>query len=226
MTIEDERDALDAFLLGDPEGSDDEMTPLDVASREHATRELRRLARLDSEAAQVQAVYDAERARLDAYLADRMRGITSRREWLAGGLESFMRAVHRDKGTQSIKLPTGTLALSKPRLRVEGDASVIPEDQQPFLVRWKPELNKVEAKERLTPGYELTLADAADLMLLLWRMGALWSWTPGDAPDEDYSQLVIRAAVDETGEAVLGVVFVTEAQHTFKATPAKENPDA
>lgn len=215
MSIEDEQDQLDAFLMGEGGPEFDDLSVLAIEGREHATRELRRLARLEQEAAQVEAVYEAQKARLDAYREDRMAGIRSRRAWLENGLESFMRATAERDRILSLTLPDGKLALSKPRAKVEGAAEDVPEDLAPFLVRYNPQLDKAEAHRRLTPAFWLHPAEGAALVSFLTQ--APFTPMPVGAGMLE-GQVLVHAAVDVHGEWVPGITFVAPTRRTFKVT--------
>lgn len=199
MSEADEFDQIDAYAEAemDPFPDDGDLSPLEIASREHAAKELWRLGRLESEAAQVEAVYAARLAPLDAYRADRLGGISRRREWIRRGLELFMRSVADRDRIKSLTLPEGVLELSKARTRVEGDVELVPEDLKPFLIRWKAELNKVAAKDTLTPGPVIG--------------------------DEQTDGTIKRAAVGADGAVVPGVWFVCDDQPSFSVQLTRED---
>lgn len=198
MTIEDEFDEYaESFdeaddMPGQADIADDALAALEIDSRVHASKELRKLARVEREAAEVRAVYDARRAADDAFLADRMRGIESKRRWITVGLELFMRAEAQRSRIKSLALPDGVLALTKARTRVEGNPDLIPEDQKPFLVRWKAEIDKPAVSQRLTQGAVIG--------------------------DEGADGTVRRFALGADGEPVPGVWFVTADAPMFKVT--------
>jgi Bacteriophage Mu Gam like protein len=157
MPIADEWDSLDLYLAGGDPADDGAAEPdrLYLNGQADADTALRRLARVDRTARDVKAVADAERHRIDAWEADRLSGLRSRREWLIDGLEGFLRAVSARSGTLSLSLPWGHLSLRQAPTSVEvldpaAVAAAVPDLAEP---QWK--VSKADVKRALTVGPEV-----------------------------------------------------------------------
>lgn len=108
------RDDLDAWLDDVPiEIPDGDEAPPIPADADEANRWLRRLARLDADAAEVEAIARAEIDRVTAWKADRLSGIDRARSWAESVLDGWTRAQHAAGGAQSVSLPNGTVALRR-----------------------------------------------------------------------------------------------------------------
>lgn len=199
MTDFDEaRDELaDRLVVDDaPPDFDSDPTGYRVEGLAHANRLLRRLVRLDRERAEVRAIADGERDRIDAWERDRTAGIDRARTWIEATLEAFARANHAETGTQTVKLPAGALKLSKPRTRVVVDEAA-PEVLAELVAR---------DLARVAPD----------------RAGIARTLKPGPKLGET-GGVEVFAAVDTNGEVVDGVVFEANVAMTFKATPATDD---
>lgn len=192
----DYEEARDEMLdrLVDDGGVDFDSDPSEfqVEGQQQANRLLRRLARLNADAEVVETVAADERQRIDDWVRDRMAGIDRGRRWLTATLEGFARANHAAGGGQSLKLPAGTLKLSKGRASVEVDEAggELPAGLvERGLVRVAPD--KAAIARELVEGPELGVTGGRRIF----------------------------AAVDKTGEVVEGVVFSRPEDLTFKATP-------
>lgn len=123
---------------------------------------LRKIERLDAEAAEVKEFYAAEVSMLDAWKADRLAAVERARTWLETALEGWFRARRRDGGTKTLRLPHGTLKLTAPSSRRSvvfdpGDtpvhealAAVLTVDHR--LVRVKLELDRKAVADLCEPG--------------------------------------------------------------------------
>lgn len=202
MPLSDLYDDLDAYLADEPPEGEPDDSPLLLDGQESADRALRRLARIDTEAARVKQVADAERERIAAWEEDRLHGLQSRREWLLSGLEGFMRALHAQGQRTSLSLPWGRLglkqgAVSTHVLEREDDVA---RGLSGRFVRTKYEVAKAEVKAACHPGERLDrLAE----------------------PGYEY-----RAVLDEEGKVLPGVAFLCPMEGAaglqFTAKPNRE----
>lgn len=113
---------LAAFMadgLDVAEGDDGSIAVEAPPDADRANMLLRVLRHLHAEAASVEEVFSAEVMRLEAWRADRVRGIDRRIAAIQQALEGYMRALHRDDPKRkSYKLPNGTLKLRAARNQV------------------------------------------------------------------------------------------------------------
>lgn len=206
MALRDEFDALDAWLSGEaplpttPDRDDPPGWSCTLEGAGQADMILRRLARIARNRAEVQQVYDTERARLEAYRDDRMAGLDRMSTWLADGIEGYMRARFEETGSKTLTLPTGVL-----RLR-DGQPSVIADDTiaevgaarhlaevSPEYVRANYDLDRNAIKEACQPGPRIEDPDF-------------------DVPDGTDAYEAVNTT---TGEVVPGVVFIVPGRPKF-----------
>lgn len=179
MSIEDAWDEIDQFLTGDTLSPTD-IGALEVDGQDAANRAGRALARLQRDEDEIRAVVQAERDRLDAFLADRMAGIEAARKRVADGLEGYARAEKQRRGVATMKLPSLTTRVKKAQPRLGGALTPEVIEAYPDIVRTKPpELDKAAAKKILQPGPKIE-----------------------SGPTHD-----VHAAVDADGQTVEGITF-------------------
>lgn len=205
----DWEDDLDRFMEGDLAAWSEDRVPVEVEGLEHADRLLRRLHRLDGDAATIDATYRERVALLDAWRSDRLSGVNSQRRWLDGSLEAFWRAYAEATGTASTRLPSGTLALRK---APDKTVVVLPVEAVAWLAADRPDWVKRTAEPRVAdvkrgtkPGPPVSAAAAEHE-----------GWPP--APD-GYEY---RRAVLATSDAwVAGIAYLVALDKTFSAKPAE-----
>jgi hypothetical protein len=122
----------------DPDALAEDFAP---QSTDDANRLLWHLRRATAEVSTVQALYDAERARMDTWLAERTAGPLARIAELERALDGWARMVHAaDPKAKTWALSNGTVRVRPARASVEiTDAS--------FLIEWA---KRTEAWELLT----------------------------------------------------------------------------
>lgn len=99
---------LDEFMMGDE--PDFDAPPEAPQDAERADMQLRRLAKVRAEMAQIGEHARAQIARIDEWHARRVEVLANRERWLVEGLEMWHRAVLADDPSRkSISLPCGTL---------------------------------------------------------------------------------------------------------------------
>ena len=192
MKISDLRADLSEHMAGDLSELDPEVdTPPVLDGIEQADRALRRLSAVHTQMRHVELLADEERRRIAAWVADRMVILEREERFWRESLEAWHRATYQRDGVQTVKLPCGTLRLTKARPRVDGDEP--PEDAPKPLVRVtvKRAWDKQAAKERTRPSPE-----------------------PIDQTDDHW----VHAAIDpDTGEVIPGLVhLLPKATHTWK----------
>jgi len=110
---------------------------------------VRRVARHRRKLAEVEALVQAERDRLDAYLAEQRQRYEQHVGFLADLLERFHRERLADDPTEkTITLPTGVLKARKLPGGLNCDAEALPwlQEHRPELVRTRLEVDLVAAK--------------------------------------------------------------------------------
>lgn len=145
---------LNEFMMGDE--PDFDAPPEAPQDAERADMQLRRLAKVRAEMAQIGAHAAAEIDRIDEWHARRVEVLANRERWLVEGLEMWHRAVLADDpGRKTISLPCGTL-----KSRVQQPLWVFDDEvfiawaveHAPDLVRVpepKPAVDKTAAKKTL-----------------------------------------------------------------------------
>lgn len=192
MSLADLRHDLSAHLAGDfAELDPDTDTPPALDGIDQADRALRRLSSVHTEMRRVENVAAEEVRRIEAWKADRLAVLERQEKFWRESLEAWHRATFRRDGVQTVRLPCGTLKLTKARSRVDGAEP--PEDAPEQLVRVRitRQWDKVEAAKRTVPG-------------------------PGpiDQTDDHW----VHPAIDpSTGEVVPGLVHLKpKAEHVWK----------
>ena len=147
MTVSDAWQDLDEHLIGDEDELHDDR-PMDL---ERAERLLRARARRIREMEQWEMVAQAERDRLEAWLADHRKRLST--EWIDQQLEAFHRArLADDPRAKSISLPSGTLVArqGQPAWDINPDV-FLPwaQSHAPDLVRVKHEVDRAAVKKAL-----------------------------------------------------------------------------
>ena len=145
---------LDEFLMGDePDWDSPPEAPRDA---DRADEQLRRLAKVRAEMAQIGDHAQAEIERIQEWHARRVEVLAGRERWLAEGLEMWHRAVLADDPSRkTISLPCGTLkSRSQQPVWVFDDEVFIAwaRENAPELVRVpepKPQVDKAAAKKAL-----------------------------------------------------------------------------
>ncbi len=192
MTLSDLRSDLSDHLAGDFAEVDPATDPMPVLDDiEQADRALRQLSVLHAQMRRVEALAESERTRIAAWEAERLDVLERQAAFWRQTLEAWHRATYRRDGVQTVKLPCGTLKLTKARSRVDGDEP--PEDAPESLVRVtvKRAWDKQAAAKATVPGPE-----------------------PIDQTDDHYVYAAIDAA---TGEVVPGLVHLKpKVDHVWK----------
>lgn len=162
---------LNEFMMGDEPDFDAPPEPPQDAER--ADMQLRRLAKVRAEMAQIGEHARAQIARIDEWHARRVEVLANRERWLVEGLEMWHRAVLADDPSRkSISLPCGTLKSRVQQPVWEFDDEVFiawAVEHAPSLVRIpepKPQVDKAAAKKEL-------IADAAGLDLVVTSDGEM-----------------------------------------------------
>lgn len=102
--------------LGDPLPEGDELP--EVGDIEHADRLLRKCLRLEEDRAEIDGLYEAEKARIDAWRADRVSGIDRQLGRAKQALEAWGRTVMPANREKTKDLPHGRLKLRAHRSQV------------------------------------------------------------------------------------------------------------
>lgn len=193
MTALEQLDAdLDAYILGDIE-FDPDAEPIDLGDVDAADRALRRVARIEHDMSRLEKLAAARKAQIDEWLNETVAPLEREREWFARAVEGWARAHLADQKAQTVRLPSGRVALRRTPPRLEAVADP-PAEADPTLVRVSRSWDKANVKQRTSVGPEL----------------------PGyDAPDG----FVGHAVVNADGEVVAGVVYLvrSEASCTIRA---------
>lgn len=192
MTVADLRADLSEHLAGDFAELDPDHDPAPVLDNvEHADWALRKLSAVHTQMRQVEALAADEVRRIEAWKAGRLETLEKQAAYWTQTLEAWHRATFRRDGTQTVRLPCGTLKLTKARPKVDGTEP--PEDAPESLVRVtvRRSWDKTKAAKATKPGPE-----------------------PIDQTDDYW----VHAALDpETGEVVPGLThLIPKAEHTFK----------
>lgn len=145
---------LDEYLMGDEPDFDGPPEPPQDADR--ADEQLRRLAKVRAEMAQIGAHAQAQIERINEWHARRVEVLAGRERWLAEGLEMWHRAVLADDPSRkTISLPCGTLKSrsQQPVWEFDDEAFIAwASEHAPELVRIpepKPAVDKNAAKKAL-----------------------------------------------------------------------------
>lgn len=145
---------LDEFMMGDEPNY--EAPPEPPQDAERADMQLRRLAKVRAEMAQIGEHARAQIARIDEWHARRVEVLAGRERWLAEGLEMWHRAVLADDpGRKSISLPCGTLKsrVQQPEWVFDDEVFIAwASEHAPSLVRVpepKPAVDRNAAKKAL-----------------------------------------------------------------------------
>ena len=147
---------LDEFLMGDE--PDYDQAPEAPQDADRADEQLRRLAKVRAEMAQIAEHARAQIERINEWHARRVEVLAGKERWLEEGLEMWHRAVLADDPSRkSISLPCGTLKSRVQPPAWEFDDAVFlewAEVHAPELVRVpepKPAVDKAAAKKALIP---------------------------------------------------------------------------
>ena len=224
---DDLRADLDAWLdipipTGpDPDDPDAEVV-LPAADDDLANRILYKLRRLDGEAARIEALYAAERARLDSWKADRMAGVDRDRSAARRSLDGFMRAWHHlNPRTKSLSLPNGKLQLRDVKGKVEitdpvAFVSWCETNGRTDLLRYVPEpVKSALGDEELVVRHTGPQVNDPKSGELLQTYRLLVPVATGEVGDD--GQPVVEQA------SVAGARFVKPAQDRFRVTLADDD---
>jgi len=182
-------DDLDSFLAEPISEEQLAEVPPPVDDPVRANRYLRRIRRLEENAAQVDSLASDEIARIREWADQRKASIEREQNWLARSLEAFARNNATATGSKTVKLPNGDLSLRAPRVRVEiddEDALLGSVDESLYRVTYKADRT---ALAKLDPG--------------------TWS------PTEDEVDVEEAPVVSPVGEILPGVRFVRSTTDTF-----------
>ena len=145
---------LDEFMMGDE--PDFDAPPEAPQDAERADMQLRRLAKVRAEMAQIGEHARAQIARIDEWHARRVEVLANRERWLVEGLEMWHRAVLADDPSRkSISLPCGTLKsrVQQPEWLFDDEVFIAwAREHAPSLVRVpepKPAVDRNAAKKAL-----------------------------------------------------------------------------
>lgn len=145
---------LDEFMMGDE--PDYEAPPEAPQDAERADMQLRRLAKVRAEMAQIGEHARAQIARIDEWHARRVEVLANRARWIEEGLEMWHRAVLADDPSRkSISLPCGTLKsrVQQPEWVFDDEVFIAwAREHAPSLVRVpepKPAVDRNAAKKAL-----------------------------------------------------------------------------
>lgn len=168
--VQDFFDDINALMAGPEPDYETDPTPEPAADIAKANALLRTLGARQRELAAWEEMYDAERQKLDEWIASRRERVGGRIAWLETWLANWHRAQlgEHGNGPKTISLPSGTLAAraQQPEFRFDPEA-FIPwaEANAPELLRHKPapapEIDKAAAKKHLAatgeamPGVEV-----------------------------------------------------------------------
>ena len=147
---------LDEYMMGDePDWDAPPEAPQDA---DRADEQLRRLAKVRAEMAQIGDHARAQIERINEWHARRVEVLAGRERWLAEGLEMWHRAVlSEDPSRKTISLPCGTLKsrVQQPVWEFDDEAFIawaLDQNRHPELVRIpepKPAVDKAAAKKAL-----------------------------------------------------------------------------
>ena len=147
---------LDEYMMGDePDWDAPPEAPQDA---DRADEQLRRLAKVRAEMAQIGDHARAQIERINEWHARRVEVLAGRERWLAEGLEMWHRAVLADDPSRkTISLPCGTLKsrVQQPVWEFDDEAFIawaLDQNRHPELVRIpepKPAVDKAAAKKAL-----------------------------------------------------------------------------
>jgi phage host-nuclease inhibitor protein Gam len=179
---------------------DGTVDPPKIDGLTHVNRVLRRLARLDGEAAEIDGLCDDEIRRINAFRADRKNGIHRQYEWLADGLEAWTRAYEQETGAKTVRLPCGWLQLRKAQPKVE-----ITDDSEATLT----ELRTLGLAALIVTKESISRSDVAKVV----KAGVVRLGPESGPPDEDGYR---RSRVyTPDGEQIPGVVWAVPAADRF-----------
>lgn len=188
----DLRADLSEHLAGDfAELDPDTDQPPVLDGIEQADRALRRLSSVHTEMRRVEVLAADEIARIERWKADRLAVLERQEAFWRESLEAWHRATFRRDGVQTVKLPCGTLKLTKARPRIDGTEP--PEDAPASLVR-----------ETVKRAWDKATAAKAT--------------KPGPEPIDQTDDYWVHSAIDTTtGEVVPGLThLVPKATHSWK----------
>jgi len=182
-------DSLDDAILDDLADVDLDNEPPTLATIDEADRTVWHIARLERQASQNEELARLRKAQVDAWLED-VNGVLEReRAWRERQVEGWMRAHHETTGTKSVRLPAGTLKLTKAQPRVEVTVREPDPDIPDLMVRTKREWDKNAVKQYTQVGPEL----------------------PVEVPDG----FTVHAAVNVDGEVVNGITYLVRSEPSF-----------
>lgn len=206
----------DLARFGDETPFQQDAPPPTCDGLEQANRLLARLAQNRRRQAEVEAVYDAERQRLDDWREDRVGGMEEEADWLRRGVEQFMRAHHAAGGGVTVKLPNGELRLRPSQLRLVTDDAAA-------FAKWAEEAGAADRLVRLPDPP----APKPDATAIKKELSDTLSVVERGRTDDG---LVVFGVVDLDGVVVPGVTFVrAPEERTFgvalvDVTPPAQNP--
>lgn len=181
---------LDAYITGDIE-FDPDSEPIDLGDIDAADRALRRVSRLEHDMTRLELLAAGRKRQIDEWLAETLAPMEREREWFERSVESWARAHLAGQKSQTVKLPSGVVKLTKARTRIDGPD---PDESAPtHLVRVTRKWDKAAAAKATVPGPE---------------------------PIDQTSDYWVHAAIDaQTGEVVPGLThLIPKAETTCKVT--------
>ena len=165
--------------------------PVTASTIDEADRAVWVIARIDRDAAELEAVFDRRIKALQERKADALAAFEKRRAWWEQTAEGWMRAHHTETGAKSVKLPSGTLSLRKLPNRIDGTPG---DDAPETLVRVKRSWDAQAVKNFTSPSPE-----------------------PIDETDTHY----VHAAVTADGEVIAGLTHLVPKAPSFSVKPAE-----
>lgn len=163
MAVDDLRDELDAFVLGDSDDdyeSQPDETPPVPEDADGANRLLRRIRGFERLIDEAREVAFAELERIQKWYDDRTAGMRSQIAYNERSLEQWMRSEHAASGRKTVKLPNGEARVREAKARIavhDEQATIVQfiESDQDAWVRFKREVDKVAMMKTVVPGARL-----------------------------------------------------------------------
>lgn len=160
---------LDEYMMGDePDWDAEPEAPQDA---DRADEQLRRLAKVRAEMAQIGDHARAKIDRINEWHARRVEVLANRERWLAEGLEMWHRAVLADDPSRkTISLPCGTLKsrVQQPVWEFDDETFIAwAAEHEPGLVRIpepKPAVDRNAAKKALVVANGTVLSDGGEVV--------------------------------------------------------------
>ena len=183
----------------EPSDLDDDLyvnEPATAATIDEADRAVWVIARIDRDAAELEALYNRRIAELQERKAEALRRFEDKRKWWERTVEGWMRAHNAETGAKSVKLPAGTISLRKLPTKVDG--SEPSKDAPAHLLRVKRSWDAQAVKNYTSPSPE-----------------------PIDETETHY----VHAAVTADGEVIAGLTHLIAKQPGFSVKPATKTLD-